>query len=698
MSWQIDPKDGDIVYSGWEAGIASSPHKGVANIQAGNIATETGEVMCSYSRTLQTQANSTATGIVSALDASHIQLAGNIFPMAAGWWITISGSTITGLADGVYYILRNSGGGTSAQVATSYNGAIVGGLGVTGSATYTILRNMGRPLASATEPYNDGSATQYRYYILDANGLVWVYDTAVADSSILLSWFLPDKDLTFFSGMSAPTGMAILNGWLHVLAGNIIWCKLTVTLGDSYASFASGPMLSIATTNNPHFAFTGHQGKLYYCDGNFLGSVFPNSSLITGGANIQSYAKYTTSTTTGTVTVLIGGSLPTFGGSSTTRIPALFFHSTGGANPTALTAGTIYYIDYSLGAGTFQVFAAATGGSALDITTGASGTQYFDTYNPISAGGKATITFSPERLNLPFFEISQSIAELGSTLIIGCRGNTAYPWNQVDTVPGDLIALPEANVSYMLTVNNMVYMFVGYKGNIYITSGSAATQALTVPDYTSGLVEPYFIWGGAMYLRGRVYFSVLDQTASHTGQCGGVWSFIPTQNFYQGQDQGIALRLENRSSYGTYNGYATVLLANQDQSARGPQYWSGWQSSLSSITYGIDYSDTVPSTPCVVQTDVVPTGTALDKETFSQIEYKLSAPLASGDSVAMAYRLNLTDAFAPCGNVKRDSATALSGFFSVNFQKTQWLQLQATLTPNGSSNSSFVRLAQIRVR
>lgn len=705
MSVRYEKDTEDFVIEGFENGIAPSPHKGIGFMQGVNIATETGEVMCSYSRIQQSQVGTTPPNLSgSAISTTRLT---SSTPIINGTWITISSSSVSGLSTGDYFVVNSSSTPTVAgqfQIASTYQqtgfGGILSWAGSSGSITFNLKVGVGQPIASATEPYNNGSQ-QYRYYILDNQGLVWVYDTALINNMVTgnLFWTCPDPSFSYFGSQTAPSGIAILNGFLHVISGNTIWVKPTVNLDQGFQNFASGVLLCPPSSSNPHFAFTGHQGKMYYTDGNFIGSIFANTSLLTGGANIQSYASYTAVTTTATVGTLIGGSLPTFGGSSSTRIPAVFFHATGGSNPAALTIGTIYYIQYSLGAGTFQVFAASSGGSALDAQTGSSGTQYFDTYYPISAGGEATITFSPERLNLPFFETSQSIAELGSSVLIGCKGNTVYPWNQVDATPSDLINLPESNVPYMLTVNNMVYIQAGFKGNIYITSGSSATLALTVPDYTSGLIEPYFTWGGMMYLRGRVYFSILDQTASHTGQCGGVWSFIPTQNFYIGQDTGIGLRLENRNSYGTYNGLATVLLANQDQSnARGPQYWSGWYSSITSPLYGIDYSDTVAGTPAVIQTDFIPTGTAIDKMTFSQIEYKLATPLASGDSVQIFYRVNLSDAFVTCGAVKQDSTTALSGYFDVTFQKTQWVQFQVVLTPNGSSTSSFVRLSQIRYR
>lgn len=708
MAYHFDKNTGDLVVDGFEQGIASSPHKGIANMQAANISTETGEVMCSYSRTKQTQTIvGNGNGTLTASGGSGAFYLVTSPALQVGTWISVSASTITSITATNYYVVLVNNG--QVQLSLTYNGSPVSH-GTSGTATFATMANMGRPIAKATEPYNDSAgAQQYRYYVLDALGYVWVYDTAVYASSLFVTgtgttWFLPDTSLSYLSGLAAPSGMAVLNGWLHVFAGNNIWCKPTVNLGDTTTTnttwliFASGVLCNLPSSTVPHYAFSGHQGKLYYTDGNLLGSIFPNTSLLTTLANIQSYASYTTVTTTGTISALIGGSVPSLQNAAVTRVPAVFFPSSGGANPTALTAGTIYYIKYLLGTSTFEVYAAATGGAALDIATGKSGTLYFNTYYPTSAGGVATITWTPERLNLPFFEVAQCIAELGSIIIIGCRGNTMYPWNQIDAIPGDLISLPEANVSSLLTVNNMVYAFAGFKGNIYITSGSSAAMALTVPDYTSGLIEPYFTWGDSMYLRGRVYFSILDQTSTHTGQCGGVWSFIPTQNFYIGQDVGTALRLENQNSYATYNGYATVLLPAQDQSARGPQYWAGWQSSTSSPTYGIDASSATPGTSAVVQTDIIPTGTAIQKKTFSQLEYKLAAPLDSGESVAFAYRLNLTDAFQTCGTVKADSSTALSGYFSINFQKTQWLQLQATLNPSNASSSSFVRLSQILIR
>lgn len=711
MGYRLEKSTGDIVIEGFDEGIAVSPHKGIANMQAVNISTESGEVMCAYARSAQSQSGDTGTShTATQIDSTHFS---SSFALINGSWINVSNAGTTGIATGNYYVQNSNGapdgtGASSLQLSLYYNSAVITGISA-GSITFNLVRAMGTPVASATESYSNGSQ-QYRYYILDNQGLVWVYDTAVVStpSTGILRWFLPDFSISYYSG--TPSGLAVINGWLHVFAGTGIWCKPTVNLADitststNWVTFASGTPL----TSNMHYAFAGHQGKLYYTDGNFIGSIFPNSSLLSGSANIQSYASYTTSTTTGTISQLISGSVPYNGVSNATRIPAVFFHAltTGAANPAAVTIGTVYYIKYNAPtAGKFEVYAAATGGSALDITSSAVGTQYFATYYPTSSGGTATITFSQERLNLPFFEVAQAIAEIGNTVLIGTQNNVVYPWNQVDPLPGDLIPLPENNVSSFLTVNNMAYIFAGNKGNIYVTNGSTASLVITVPDYCAGIagtessyVEPYFIWGGVMFLRGRVYFSIQDQTAAKTGNCGGIWSFVPTQNFFIGQDTGLALRLETQNSYATYNGMAPVLLASQNQQAKGPQYYSAWQSAYTSGSNGIDFSATTTSVPAVIETDLIPTGTMLDKKTFKQIEYKLAAPLQEGESVSMKYRQDSTSSFTTLGTAVTESTTGLSGYWSVPFQKGQWLQLQATLNPLTSANGSFVRLKEIRLR
>lgn len=690
----------DLVISGWESGVFPSPLKGIANLQNVNISTETGEVMCSYQRVQQSQA-SVGTLTLTRVNTNTVSFSGNVL---AGSWITILVDSGTGLS-GSYYVVSVSG---VFHLSTTYaqdNTTFVSGINA-GTATFSTI-SMGLSISSATEPYYDSSNNQqYRYYIVDSIGHIWVHDTATLATIDTPLWFLPDRAVYSINPPAIRvTGLAVYNGWLVLFRNATIFWKPTSTLGVLFVSVQGAGFAGTTMTTKFHNPFVGHQGALYYCDGNFIGSIFADTSLLTGAANIQSYCSYTAVTTTGTILANIGGSLPTVTTASI-RIPVFFF--TAGTLPAAIVAKTIYWVVMSLTDSTFQVFAALSGGSAIDIQTGSVGTQYFNTFYPIADTGSAGITVmvvTPQKLNLPFSETAQCMAEIGNNIIIGGSGSILYPWDQSSLLPFDLIFLPENNTTKIIVVNNSGYVFTGQKGNIYITNGSSASPVISVPDYCAGIagtpnsyIEPYFTWGDAMYTRGRVYFSILDQTATKAGNCGGIWSFIPTQNAFIQQDTGLTLRLENQSSYGSYNGVCPVLVASQQQNAIAPQYWNAWYSSISNPNYGIDFTGTVPSGTSIIETDLIRTGTMLQNQTFQQIEYKLSTPLANGETVTINYRLNSTDAWLSCGTIKTVSPTDLSGYYTANFENSQWLQLQIILTPLNSSLSSFCRLTEIRVR
>lgn len=624
--------------------------------------------------------------------------------------------TVVAVNPGGYYYVSYENASGKVKLSSLFDPTAANVLthGTSGTATFDTVATPGSAVAKATERYTTATAAEYRYYILDTNGRVWYYDTAVYDSSLAASgvattWMLPDPYSYAALNM---TGMAVLNGYLMTVSNARIYGKPVTNLGMAFRVLENA-FLNEPFPTHKNFAYVGNQGKMYYCDGNYIGELFPTTSLETSVANIQSHCTYTASSSTTyriTVSSIIGGSLPY--SPDGTRIPIVFYVNQYGTLPTAVTQNTVYYLGAEISSGTFRVYTALTGGSGVDVYTGAAGTQYFNTFYPfgLDAGINGTDTlvqYSSQRVNLPQFETAQCMVEVDNTVLIGCNGSVVYPWNQVDATPSGFITLPESDVKAMVNVNNMGYVFAGNKGNVYITNNSVASLVLKVPDYCAGVpgtpltyIEPYFTWGDAMYVRGRVYFSILDQTATKAGNCGGVWSFIPTQNFYVGQDVGLSLRLENQNTYGSYNGYATILIPNEEQLAVSPQYWAAWQSSYSTgtSTFGIDNTSTVPVTQYVLETDILATGTFLSKDTFTQLEYKLTTPMTSGDAVQLYYRLNATDAWTTCGTVREETDNRLSGYFDQPFQKTQWVQFRAVVATGGTTSSSFVRLKQIRLR
>lgn len=706
MSYHIEKSTGDLVIDGFEKGISPSPHEGLANLQNVNISTEMGEVMCSFSRVQQSIIPFSGTNAFF-LGSNTLTYAGAT-TLLVGMAVTVSAG-ITGLTAGNYYILTVGGvaGNQNFTLTATYGGTVVTGMSGSTSqnVTFTSL-NISQPVSSATEEYYDGTLQQYRYFILDVHSQVWVHDTGTTWSSIF--WTAVDAGSSVVPTGAVATGLAVYQGYLHLFGPTAILVKETCLLGAPWIQ----TNLFINSTNitEPHFAIvTKNIDSLTFTDSNYVPNIQANASPTAIIPSVFSYGMASISTYIVTVNPIFSGNFPL-------QEQKITFTSSG-TLPANISTSKVYYVclnsatnaTYLPHLSQFSV-SLTVGGAALDLS-GGSGNLYFNSYNPSfttnavasDTNNVSTLVFNAQTGALPPGQITQSLVEIGSTIIVGCQSNILYPLNEQDFTYTNIINLPENNAIRMIAVNNMAYIFAGNKGNIYITNGSTATGVISVPDYCAGIagtastyIEPYFSWGGSEYIRGRIYFSIQDQTASKAGNCGGIWSFVPTHNLYIGQDIGLSLRMENTNSYGTLNGMTNVLVPNQNQAAIGVQYFGAWTSDANTPIYGIDGSGTFPNISAIIETDVIPTGTMLEKDTFKQIEYKLSSPLLSGESVSMKWRQNATDAWSSFGTLNSDNA--LSGYYPVNFEKGQWLQIQVTLTPNGTSTFSGNRLSEIRLR
>lgn len=602
MAYKIEKETGDIVISGWERGIASSPHAGIGDIKSLNIASMPGEVQVNYARVQQSQIPISSSFTGSIAGGGVVSYVGAT-PLKPGSWVTILTSSISsltvsgGFGGGPnYYVLSNTGG--EVVLSTSFRGSVLS-VGTTGTATFTTV-NMGKPIAFTYT--NTENFPNYQYFVLDATGLVWQNQSFTETNVSITQWSLLQP-----IPVSGATGIFCFGLYVFAAADNLYYKEIgtDTQLGTAWATFKS------ITNGYPHPSVLTPSGLLVLGDASQLDTL-----------------------------MAIGSFDPTNSATYTWQPGAVLLPGTDVANTLAL-----------IGNGS-----AATGGT----------------------GGATNI-------------------------LVGGLTNIIYPWAPGTSFFQPVVFVSESYIQQMVTVNNLVYIFAGSKGNIYITNGSSLTSVISVPDYVANSTgadqDPFFIWGGAMYLRGRIWFSV------QAPNCGGIWSFIPTINYYPEQDTGTSLRLEHQNSYGTYNGMATILFAPQkttDQNAEGVQYWAGWDdgtSGGSSNPYGIDFSGTTPYTngAAIIETDLIPTGTFLKKDTFKQIEYKLAAPLASGESVAINYRTDIKSAWTTCGTLQIQTDQFLSGLYDVTFEKTQWVQFQVILTSTASS-PSYVRLTELRLR
>lgn len=305
------------------------------------------------------------------------------------------------------------------------------------------------------------------------------------------------------------------------------------------------------------------------------------------------------------------------------------------------------------------------------------------TFDPANS---ATYTYNASALALPFFDRSVCLAQLGVNLLVGGASNFIYPWDRVSPTFNYPLIVAEPYVSCLVSANSNAYVFAGKRGRIYITNGANIELFKKFPDSLSGTVDPYYTWGWGLYWKNKLYFtlSAKDNSSTTISNFAGLWCIDLNTN---------ALTMSNSMSYGTYAGTIATIVSMGRQFPTGDGIFSGWLNS----TGGIDYTSANPYTNYepYIDTDIIPVGTFLTKNTFNNIEFKLGKPLVSGEKVKLSYRKNLTDSFTQIGETT--TAGLLSDLYTMNFQGIQWLQIRAN-TSSTATTPSYVPIREIRIR
>lgn len=331
------------------------------------------------------------------------------------------------------------------------------------------------------------------------------------------------------------------------------------------------------------------------------------------------------------------------------------------------------------------------------------------TFSPTNT---ATYTFNSKALGLPSIETATCLAELGVNLLVGGIRNLIYPWNRTGTIQGNSILnsytypiwLSESNVQRIVTVNTNAYIFVGNRGRIHITNGSQAQPWLKIPDHLSGTVEPYYVWGGVVANKNQLYFSVAATNNDGTANTnyGAIWAVDLEHR---------GMRVVNQMSYNSYAGLATAIYAITPlptlvTNPSGAGLYMGWCSgslikSGNSIIFsggssGIDQTTSNPFTnsQAYIDSDLIPIGTFDQPRNFQRIEYLLTKPLVSGESISLQYRTDFSQGFT---TIATDSTAGnFTNGWPVSFSNTKWIQIRAVLNST-TTNPSYVRLKQIRL-
>lgn len=309
------------------------------------------------------------------------------------------------------------------------------------------------------------------------------------------------------------------------------------------------------------------------------------------------------------------------------------------------------------------------------------------TFNPLVA---TSFTINYAALGLPDYESISWISELRTSLLIGGQ-RKIYPWDRISTSWETPVPVIEP-VKKIVNIMNNIYIFAGNKGNLYFSNGYAISLKKKIPDSFFGKIDPQITIGGYMQHRNKLYFQVYVQDSKDgTPVASGIMSYdILTE----------ALNFDNENSVGfipsaTGSGIGNVLVDVSDTSSSiYDNYLSSW---YNNSTGGLDFNNTTPysNNEAQIETDLIPIGTFAQPTTFSNIEFKLDKPLATGDSITVYARQSLSDTYTLVGTT---TSAVLSDFYTpLPFQKWQWLQLKMTMSC-ATTGSSMIRLKEIRIR
>lgn len=320
------------------------------------------------------------------------------------------------------------------------------------------------------------------------------------------------------------------------------------------------------------------------------------------------------------------------------------------------------------------------------------------TFNPATA---STYTFNRTALNLPSYDMAASLAELNNMLLVGGSLNKIYPWDRLSPTFNQPLFTAERFIYRMVTMNTNTFIFTGHpviptgRGNVYITNGSQIDLFKKIPDAfvtiggtATNLQEPYWRFGDAMFHRNKLWFGAAafgNKSGTVITDTGGVWCIDITTKTIS--------RANSLSAGNTV--IASVILPNDiGTTIAGLGYIAGGSANNTIGSGGfMNRSTTTLATAARVITDKVPVGTKLLPTTFEQIEVKLYTALVTGETLAL---VALTDA----GSTTVGTMTVTDGLsvvFPATFQTSQWLQMQATLTPTDTS-PTYIRLREIRLR
>lgn len=326
MAYRTDI-NGDIIIDGFANGIGSDPYSGLTDLKSVNPISVANEASISFStKSLYTAPElSNQTGTTQT--TQNWLLVNQSILLETGQWVIFTSVGTSGLSLAVPYYLLYSGNGsgnnqyqlftTTAAFPPSSSATVIS---ANSSVTFSTI-NPGLVKYFTKSRGND--------WMIDANGRVWgnIILTGTGGGPVTGSWsYLGNATDTTSNGNGIACYQTVTDGtgglgtaagvdeWIFIWRNSQIdYTKITANGSATGISWVNGwkPSSGTATNsqylqnsasiNSSHQALMAPDGRIYYCDANFVGKFYqnvpsPGSNYV--GFNPLILATYTFSTTT----------------------------------------------------------------------------------------------------------------------------------------------------------------------------------------------------------------------------------------------------------------------------------------------------------------------------------------------------------------------------------------------------------------
>lgn len=680
-------KDGTILINGFKEGISDDPYTGLSDMRNVNLISVPGEASVNF-KTSKVSAPPLAGSLTTTSAASNtITLTGTTqtsLEVGQAIYFSALSDTTKGITNATPYWIKSVVSTGVYTICATYPGTGTT-LDITGDNVTGIWQtyNMATPKYFTKDNIN---TTPNNYWLVDSSGQVWSNAVTTTGSS----YWIFTGNTGGSNGGKIGSGLGYYqgsdgNGWIFVFRESAI---------DFTNAYAQGGLLSWvygwkpsdgSTTNangscglntpagssNSHECLTAPDNKFYFCDSSWIGRFYQTSRTTAFvPTNVATYTYDTTAvlpfTDTATSLAPLGNNL-LIGGTKNVIYPWDTFSSL----PLYPILIAENYTAKMLTINT-NTFILAGNRGRIYVTNGSQAQLYKKIPDHISG----TVE--------PYFKFG-GIASTKNQLYFGAVAtqNDGTSINQY----GGLWAI-DMDTKALRLANQLSYgSYAGY--------ASAITPIINPPGTNNpGGTGLYVGWDTQTTTRSASNGVTTSNSASVTSQ---------TLNFTQ-NDVGATISgngIPVGTTIASVQGTATITMSNVSTVS------ASNVSLVVSTGYGLDgtVGQLYSSGESYVDSDLIPIGTVLNPTTQGQVEFKLSVPIVSGESIKIQYRQAFSDSFADCGTTTFNYSTYQSGewngysgiYQNVVFQKSQWVQFRAVLTGTNSS-PSYVRLTEIRVK